>query len=259
MNIVALCCVENDTVYNNYLRPSCESHNIQCIPVKDDPSSPIKCSVEQKFKVTALKIVKENPFSDNDVIIFAKETVLILDKDFRQKIEILFNTKEFLDVALLGVAGVLSIDKKPFFTNDCFGRLMVPTPSNPECGDVLEFNHVGCSTDIVTVYGSIFAMRVKALREQFMFDDESFKNSEFSLLDLCVRLRQSNYKVCVSDVLVYDASEDIFKDPPNNQIFNESNYLEMLQAFENKHKLQFPISKDSFETVKVVVNENDLL
>lgn len=261
MNIFTFCACENETAFKNYLLPSCNELKLPCINIQDDPNSPIKCTREQKYNAAISNILQHPQLQDDDIVIIAKETVLLIDKEIKEKLSLLFSSNEFKDVALWGVCGVLSLNKSPFFINESFGQLMVPTPDDPNCGDVLEFQHVGCSTQLLTVYDNIFAIRVKVLKQNFLFDDKNFKNNPFYLLDLCIRLIKANYKICATNVLVYDASKLIFEDPDANCVFNCENYNSFENIFLEKHGLQFPITLQSLQSLqseKVTISVDDL-
>jgi len=258
MSIFAICSSNDEERFKSNLLASCNGIGIPCINVKDDEKSQIPCTLEQKYNAAIKNLTQQVALKDDDVVLFAKDTINFIDKEIKDKILVIFESPEYKNVAILGVCGLLSMHKKPFLMNESVGQLMIPTPSDPSCGDVLEFQHVGFFTNILTVLDNVFAVRAKVLKQNYIFDDVLFKNNPFYLLDLCVRLCRDNYKIAVSQILVFDSSKDVFNDPPSDQVFNCENYKSHETVFLDKHKMSFPITINSLDTEKILINLSDL-
>lgn len=187
----------DEDIYNGYINNSLEQLGLVSVEVEDREE---KLTLTKKYNEGIRKCLDNSDFElkREDVVIFCHSDVLILDKYFREKVEIVFQNEE---IGLLGVIGTKE------FTNN--GMWWANTPDKlfghivQENGDKnihLKKGEIGYCDEIVAVDGLLMAVKAGLIIDGLRFDEQFGFN--FYDIDLCLQVKQTGKLVAIADVLV---------------------------------------------------------
>ena len=145
--IIAL---NNINLFNNYIKPHIKPKYHQLVDNDDG---------DTMFKKYNFGLANSD-VSDDDIVVFVHEDVRILDENFEQKLEILFNN--YPSVGIAGVIGTTSFTSMGGWwlgdrTQNGRGHIMQDRPDLSEPFHMVD--RIGNFFDVVSVDGCCFAMR----------------------------------------------------------------------------------------------------
>jgi len=241
---------KDDNKFNMYLMNSLKRIGVQAVQVADDPEK--APSVMSKYSLGTDALVKQNLVTDDDIVVFSKEDINIVDNEFKAKVEYLFETKD--DIGIVGVIGTEKISKDGWWLdkeNVPVGHIIKGLSSGNGQGEPYEVGPIGYYDDIVAVDSNFFLVRASLLKE-ISFDKETLSmDNDLCAMDLCIQALQNGYRIAVADILIYQES--------TNHLSTSKGYEESQKIFNEKYKdLEFPITINSFtfdrpETVEVEI------
>lgn len=202
----------NDQVFNDCYVKGAQKLNLGTFQICDekDENGVIteKKNIFQKYNLFFDVIAKEKEFNDEDIIVFCHEDVNIVDDNFIQKLESVFFAKS--EIGILGLAGTAQLDEACRWwaspREHLRGHLLQGSPSDNN-GRHLVFGSIGYFNDLVVVDGFFMAARYKVLKETGVRFDESYNCNDMYDLDICLKMIECGYKICVADILCYHQSE----------------------------------------------------
>jgi len=178
------------------------------------------------------------PLQDNDILCFMHEDIEIIDKDFTEKVEYIFNNRP--KVGVLGVIGTKSFAETGGWwltsSDKLSGHIIQGRPDLSESFHMIK--KIEYTEDAVSVDGCIFLVRA-SLAKQLLFDDSTFGGYHFYDCDYCYSTLEKGFHIAIADILVSHASEG----PMDNT------WIENRNKFISKWKskgLIFPVTKASF-------------
>lgn len=239
------CLKEEDlTYYKNFLEPSAKKFQLylfQTVTKKDTKDE----GEAKKYNLAVEAMFSNNMAEDNDIVVFIREDVGIVDQLFKDKIEMIFNEKP--DVGLVGIMGSSQVSKSvEWWMNppeSLRGQILQGTKEEPGKGEHLVKGPVGFYTDVVTVDKCFMAMRASLLRE-LTFDD-SICSDELYNTDMCLQVLNKGYKIAVADILLHQA-----KHPENKSQEDDWNATREKLIEKWVTTSEFPITVDSFKGIE---------
>src|SRR5271157_3331377 len=189
----------SDEIFQKYLMPYLDKLNILAAIVED--SDDIKDeSIFSKYN-NGINSLVNNGLSANDIVCFIHEDVKILDPDFVEKLEMVFNGKQ--DVGMLGVVGSSELLETCMWWNSKPEKLRGHIiQENSQTKYHLVKGKIGYFDDMVIVDGLFFAIRGKFLIDGLRFDDKTYQGFDFYDADMCFQVLELGYKVACVDILM---------------------------------------------------------
>ncbi len=194
----------NDEIFKEYIESSLEKFKgrPELIHVIEDEGH---TSIFSKYN---RGIEMANP-EDDDILVFVHEDVKILDKNFFEKLEMVFLKKS--DVGIVGMIGTTSFSEAGgwWICNHSFhkGSLMQGKPGT-NGKETFHMNRGrGFFDNLVSVDGFCFAVRGKVCKE-VKFDEPTYPNAfHFYDVDYCFSVLEKGWKVAIADIFTEHASE----------------------------------------------------
>lgn len=201
-----------------------------------------KNTVQEKYFKACEIIKKENVASYDDLVVFCHEDVNILDMEFQQKIEYVFNQRS--DIGILGVVGSKSIDKSNLKFD--VGHFIQGNNSSPGAGSHVDVGSgVGFYDDVVAVDRSFFVVRASMI----LNGDVTFKDiPDYDVYPFVVSLQclKAGFSVCVADILIYHKSQRYDGGDQSQITSSFESYFESL----SKDGYEFPITTNNFKSTQ---------
>jgi len=228
----------NDEKFNMYLVPGLKRIGVQVVQVADDET--VK-TLTHKYHVGRKVLIDNDMIKEDDIVVFSKEDISIVDNEFKQKVQYLFEQKT--DVGVVGVLGAEQINEEGFWSdaeNNPIGHIIKGLSSGKGQGEPHAIGPVGYYDDAVMVDSNFFMIRASLLNE-IDFDTDTLKgDNHLCAMDLCMQVLKRGYKISVADILIYQESFGHFS--------TSDSYKESKKLFDAKYKdIGFPITINSFE------------
>jgi len=191
----------DEDIYSEYIEKSLDGVGFNSIEVGDGEE---KYTLTNKYNKGIEKILNNEDFTveENDIVVFCHSDVLILDKYFSQKVEMVFQLE---GVGLMGVIGAKEFTKNGMWWGNTpdklFGHIV---QRNGEKEYHLKKGDIGFCKDMVCVDGLLMAVRANLLMGGLRFDERFGFN--FYDIDMCFQVKEMGKSVCVADTVVKHGS-----------------------------------------------------
>lgn len=238
----------NDEVYKTYLETSIKKFGGCLIEIYSKENE--RQDIQYKYMKAVDHIKKTESIKDDDIILFVHEDTVILDQQFKEKVELIFKNP---NVGLVGVVGTTSFVEAGGWwmaTPDRLrGHLIQGKGKNLTTeGMYLKKGSVGYFNDVCAIDGCIMITTGKIVKNIINIDINNFTNSHFYDIDFCFQILNAGLDIVVADILVYHKSEGL------GSLTND--WKESRDKLIHKYKNQglvFPINKNSFN------KQNDII
>lgn len=219
--------IHDDKVYNDILGSSISKLGSGVIEITNSNPN-INESIYTKYQ-TGVETIKSSDFSDDDIIVFAHEDVGIVDDNFIEKVNMIFDKKK--DVGLVGIMGTTVLEESCAWwqtsENNLRGHLVQGNGSPSNRGDYLKKGKIGFFDDLVAIDGCIMITTAKVVKEHINFDLDTFEfYNDFYNLEMCMQILEARYKIAVADIFIFHKST-------SNGYLSES-WIEAKDKFKNK-------------------------
>jgi len=206
MKIKFIVARKNDEKFSRYLLPSLQKLSCMAIQLLDEPNK--KDTIFTKYN-QAIDTILSSTVDPTDVFVFVHEDVAIVDPIFKEKVELLFNTK---NVALVGIAGSTILTDAGGWWMNPFDKLrghLLQGKDDGQEGEAfyLQKGPVGYFEDVCCIDGCLMMTTGKQLQDGLRFDDKTFNDdNDMYDIDLCLSLLERNLTIAVADMLVFHRS-----------------------------------------------------
>lgn len=219
----------DDSKYQSFLKPSLPA-DVVSIAIGGEGS------IAEKYNRGIYKYYEMNGRTDEDVICFVHDDVVVVDQFFKEKLDLFFNKNENTkDVSIAGVIGSLLIGEGAFWWEHMAyskGRVVQYYRDPNRAPMVVSGVEATTVSQVLTVDG--LAMFVPARHLTPKFFDESYGGYHFYDMDTCVEQAKKGKRVFVLDIILEHHSEG---DNPSSPAFQAAR-----KKFLDKHQFpQFPI------------------
>jgi len=219
----------DEEIYKKYVSKSLTKLGITSIEVEDGPE---KLSLTHKYNLGITKLINELKIGKEDIVVFCHSDVEILDDNFEQKIQMVF--QNFDDIGLLGVIGANEFHNHGMWWSNTpeklYGHIIQQNGEQEfHLKKKVEFNK-----NVVVVDGLIMAIRGELLLNGLKFDERySF---DFYDIDMCFQVLEMGKMVAIADILVKHASPGM---GALKQDWRDGRKI----FFDKWNKMSFPYSK----------------
>ena len=241
----------NQQLYADNLEQGLKRFGFQVFQAMTQDNVPEE-SKPKKYNTTIDALWQNNLIVPEDIICFCNEDIMLLDTEFPNKIQMIFNQTQ---VSMCGVLGSSELNDSGewWMTGPEFqrGHIMQSNGAQAEESHHLVKGQIGFFTDVVAIDRGFMAIRASELTE-LRFDD-SFA-LDFYNTDICLQLLDSGKSIGVADILLGQAEI-----PANKSDTPE--WQERRNALMNKWQgrgYTFPLTINSFERKDVGVVEIEL-
>lgn len=231
----------NQKVLDDYILSSIKELELDCTYHLIDGNE----NIFQKYNegINRIKIIY-NEIKDDDLICFVHEDVLILDKNFKEKLEYVFSTKK--DIGLVGVVGAKELsDNCAWWLNQEDKLLGHVIQENNDKKYHLVKGGIGFSDKMVAVDGLFFAIRGELLNKGLRFD-ETFNSFHFYDVSICFQVLQMGYKIGCVDILLQHKSPGMFF-LSKEWIDSKNKFIHIVK--ENGY--EFPLNYEKFQNKNI--------
>lgn len=202
-----------------------------------------KFNIFEKYNRCVEELIKKG-LEDDDVIIFSHNDTGILDSEFSNKLEIVFNETK---CSAVGVVGTRELKDSACWWN---------TPEDKLCGHIIQGSKskgymegihlvkgkIGYFDDVISFDGLFFCVKGKVFNDGIRFRSDIFSANHFYDISFCLDMLLAGYQIGIIDLLVYHRSEG---SPNNNEV-----WVAERDKFLNHYKslgLSFPIDKTTID------------
>lgn len=201
---------KDENIFDKIAKPSLGRLAVQVLQIYDNTSKSKKPeNIFIKYNAGIEACLQTN-IQDDDFVIFMHEDCNIVDKLFKEKLEMVF--QEHQDIGLLGVIGTTEITERGgWWMNDkskLKGHIIQGQGNmNMNEGVHLVKGDIGYFDNIVGIDGLMMISKGHILNKGFRFDNETYEGNDFYDLDACMTILNMGYKVAIADILIYHNSQ----------------------------------------------------
>lgn len=139
--------------------------------------------------------------TNDTIIVCSYNDVNILDNLFDFKLKSIFEKKP--NIGMVGVVGTNIINKNiELFKNNSYGHLIDGNNKiNINDGKYKKFGNIGFYDNIVAISDCFYA-----IRGSLILNGLKINNNKNYIVELCIDVLKSKYKIAVADILIYKHS-----------------------------------------------------
>jgi hypothetical protein len=190
--------------YNTMLGPSVKKVGMKCLCVSDTEDSGVIKSTSFKYN-TGIDIIKEhNMVFDDNIIIFTKNDVFIMDNMLNEKLDFVFTHQPNLGV--LGVAGVKELHSGKELYNKVNSPLngLVYTTENDNNGMHILYSDRCYYEDVIALDDSFIAVKGSLINKGFKLEVDT--NVGYGI-EFAQKAISFGYNSAVADILILSDSK----------------------------------------------------
>jgi hypothetical protein len=198
-------------------------------------------SIAKKYNTAIESTINGNLINENDVVVFIKEDVSIVDNIFLNKIHTAFENQP--EIGIAGYIGSSIIEKDMFWWKNkttLRGHYLLEKDGQRGNGEHFD-EKIGYFNDLVCLDNSILILRASLLTQYGLRFDEELSDDVIGF-DMGLQVLEKKFLMSTLDFLVY-RKYDI------GQLILQEDKERLIQKWENKG-LQFPITINSFDNIK---------
>lgn len=242
--IKAIIAVNDDKIYQDYIGTSIKKYGIIAACITNSRTD--DNSIFKKYNAGIDSFINQTDerikLKDDDIMCFIHEDVVILDPNFREKINLVF--KKNTNVGMVGVCGATEMSKRGGWymnTPNIINGHLMQEYSDGSSKHLTFGDNIGYFNNVV-IDGFFMAIKGKLLIDGLRFDEKAYTGFDFYDLDISLSVLEKGFDVVVADILFKHKSEgngvttDNWK--KNKEIF--------IKKWENKG-YNFPLTQEQFK------------